>query len=60
MLMIYANDVVLLAYAKLRPQKHLHKVHIFCEYSGLGVNITIAKVMVVNIVKFESQHPRER
>ncbi|MCO5588829.1 hypothetical protein L7F22_042789 [Adiantum nelumboides] len=55
LLLIYADDVVLLAYNALPLQKLQDAVHAFCNATGLSINVAKTKIMSVHTCRNENQ-----
>ena len=53
MLLLYADDVVLLAYTQEDAQKMMTVLKDFCTHSGLMVNVQKTKVMLVKTLRTE-------
>ena len=49
MLLLYADDIVLLAHETEDAQRLMQELENFCMHSGLSVNVTKTKVMLVKI-----------
>ena len=55
LLLIYADDVVLFAHEIKALQKLVDAIYAFCKDTGLSVNVSKTKYMIVSTLKKENQ-----
>ena len=55
-LLLYADDLILIANSALGLQEHLHSLEHFCKRVGMQVNISKTKVVVFSNKRKHNQH----